>query len=311
MKPLPNIVQESSCSTDVELAIWLRSFQQKPSDYQVCSYCYDNRHDPWMNEIATRAGSSQPVLNGVSYAAAYGLVRHYIGRLSCHIRAAEIFIEAGLRLPNLFHNFRLAHLSSPSSGDVPRYLECEFTLDGILNRMTEKDDQRRVEYKEALSLMDQNFDILARLREQFAEESFKTRVHAELIVLDYFHSNELIFFAGDKYIACSKPACYCCYQYLRFHKGGFSLPTTHFKTYLNWRPPDIVDDGNYDRRWKEQRRIMSEVMNDISSQVLKKIRQSKGPGNYRPDSTTAITQSFRAMVIEEPSTNSMFLLPIF
>jgi hypothetical protein len=34
-----------------------------------------------------------------------------------------------------------------------------------------------------------------------------TRVHAELLIVDFFSRKKLEFVDGDKYVGCSKPAC--------------------------------------------------------------------------------------------------------
>lgn len=287
----------------MELALWLRPFQIKGPALDICRYCYDNRNDKRMNGLAARANSMEVQSKGVSYTKAFGLVRHYIGRLACHIRAAQIFIDAGLHLEWLFIGFRLEPLPSSKWMRVPWRAQSKLTLDGILHRMFSKDHPELKSYQDRLAVMDRKFDICRQLHEKFKNEKFKTRIHAELIVLDHFHNCGLQFFADDKFIGCSKPACYCCYQYLLHHQG-VCLPATHHKTYLGWRPPDIADDSNTQKRWIAQRKIMNLMVDDIDRQVKQKISKGNGPSGWRPDSTTGITSSLGALVILEGDASS-------
>ena len=65
--------------------------------------------------------------------------------------------------------------------------------------------------------------------DEYTKPTFLPRVHAELVVLDHFHTQELVFAEGDKYIGCSKQAC-CCYHYICAHPGKFVHPASHNKT---------------------------------------------------------------------------------
>ncbi|KNG50733.1 ott 1508-like deaminase [Stemphylium lycopersici] len=66
-----------------------------------------------------------------------------------------------------------------------------------------------------------------------------TRVHAELQVADVFSRRQHYkFVADDKYIGCSKPACYFCYEWFSTHKHGYVRPATHGKIILGCRGPD-------------------------------------------------------------------------
>lgn len=252
-----------------------------------------------MKDLTSRTLSSQKVPKGDSNAAAFGLVRHYIGRLACPIRAAEIFVAASSRIPHLFDNPDVKSVQSSQWVRVPRRAIPKITPSRILTRMLPKDDSRLEGYEAKLAVMDQNFGIFKRLCDKLEDDKFKSRVHAELLMLQHFHSNKLRFVADDKYIGCSKPACYCCYRYIREHDEGFVLPSSHHKTYLNWRPPDIPDDKESEERWRVQRDIMIRVIRKINAQILEKIQLSRGPSNWRPDSTTGITSSLGAIGLQE------------
>lgn len=64
-------------------------------------------------------------------------------------------------------------------------------------------------------------DLNPSLRKDLAsEKSITTRVHAELQIADQFSRYRTMEFVdGDKYIGCSKPACYFCYNWLDNQKA--------------------------------------------------------------------------------------------
>ena len=97
------------------------------------------------------------------------------------------------------------------------------------------------------------------------------------------------FVEGDKYIACSKPACYCCYHYICAHPGNFIRPASHNKVYLNWRPPDVINDDAKGSAAMCQRDIMNDMLKCIRRDVLTQIKNQSGRRRSHPDSTTGIT----------------------
>jgi hypothetical protein len=126
--------------------------------------------------------------------------------------------------------------------------------------------------------------------------TFKTRVHAELLLVDHFYTQKLDFVDGDKYVGCSKPACFLCYQYISAHPGGFALPATHQKLYLCWRHPDIIadpggdDDGETLKNLQKCREdIINEMTKKIRSYLIEQIRGGITQRKPHPDSSTGVS----------------------
>jgi len=65
-----------------------------------------------------------------------------------------------------------------------------------------------------------------------------TRVHAELLLVDLFSRRRFGFVDEDKYIGCSKGACYFCAQYISMHHREFITPATHNKVLIGVRGPE-------------------------------------------------------------------------
>lgn len=216
------------------------------------------------------------------------LTRHYIGRLGSHLKAAKILTTSGWRMPSLFENFTIQIRPSPKPPSLPPPTDELTTLDRIIKRMLSHDSEELQSYQEALETMDAKFHILKRLKAQFKDKDFTPRVHAELNLLEYFHRERLPFVDNDRFIACSKPACYCCYHYISFHPGGFVRPPSHGIRYLNWRAPDPADETDT-REKKHREDILNKIIAQIRLDALRQIGQRRGPSAWHPDSTTGIT----------------------
>jgi hypothetical protein len=215
--------------------------------------------------------------------------RHYIGRLGSHLKAAKILTTAGWRMPNLFENITIETQPS-SSPSLPLPVDQQMTLNGIINRMIGNDPGKTLRYQENLAIMDTKFNILNRFLAQFQDQNFKPRVHAELILLEYFYKRQVPFVDNDRFIACSKPACYCCYHYIRAHPGDFVHPACHAVRYLNWRAPGLINETNTQEK-KQQLDVLNKVIVRIRHDALRQIEQRRGPSPWHPDSTTGITSS--------------------
>ena len=131
------------------------------------------------------------------------------------------------------------------------------TLNGILNRMLNKDNKDRPKIEDAIMRMEREQDLFG----QFVEElnRCKPYVHAEIQVLEHFFHKRLEFVANDRFIATSKPACYGCKLYFQSHPARMVVPGSSEKVWLNWSPP-AVDDF---KKEKMESRIQLDVLNEM------------------------------------------------
>ena len=217
-------------------------------------------------------------------------IRHYIGRLSCHLKSAKVLVAAATRFPTWFSDeISFEFCPSPARATEPPPTDEHTTLNDIANRMFSKNSEHLGPIKEALGFMDMKFRISERMMETYNNPNFLPRVHAELILLEHFYTNKYRFVDGDKYIGCSKPACYCCYHYICEHPGGFVRPACHNKNYLNWRPPDIPDDDPI--ALEHRRNIINKMVEKIRRDVIAQILEKRGYHNAHHDTTTGIDTS--------------------
>ncbi|KIJ93039.1 hypothetical protein K443DRAFT_413658 [Laccaria amethystina LaAM-08-1] len=205
------------------------------------------------------------------------------------MRASKIFVAAASRFPELFVNVEVQCLSSPKP--APKLQMDELTtLDGIAVRMLPANDKRLPDIQDALKSMDEKFEIFRNLKDSYEDDNFRPRVQAELILLEHLYVHEYQFVDGDKYIGCSKPACYCCYLYICAHPGGFVKPPSHNKNYTNWSPPEIDPVGSVDPA-KHRRDMLNSMCKEIREDVLKQIQEQRPQRDAHHDSTTGITIS--------------------
>lgn len=221
----------------------------------------------------------------------FQLVRHYIGRLGYHFRVAATLIAAAQRLPELFEGFEVRCLSTASSSHDPPLTDAKTTFESMIVRMLPQGATEDVlHYQTMLAIMDQKFDLYSRFLASYRDPNFRPRVHCELALLEHFYTNGIPFVDLDRYIGCSKPACYCCALYIRCHPGGFVEPASHQKIYLNWFPPELAFQDREKARI-HQRDILNLMIPSIRGEVLRQISECSGPTRWHPDSTTGITHS--------------------
>jgi OTT_1508-like deaminase len=286
---------------------WLSSFKDHEEDLvQLCRFAYGARATPYMKELKKRSGKTS-ALTVESNEANFLKLRHYIGRLGFHVKAAKTLVAAAKSFPAFFDDFEIEYLPSSKPVESPPPMDELTTLDGIVGRMLKNENTPKVPYyRDALNAMDTKLQIYQRLKNEYRNPAFLPRVHAELILLEHFYKSGNDFVDGDKYIGCSKPACYCCYHYISAHPGNFVRPASHNKTYLCWRPPDIVDDDAEGSGMKHRRDIINKMVEKIRIDVLEQIEKQSGRRRTHPDSTTGITASVAVAGPYGPSGSRLF-----
>ncbi|KAF2176241.1 hypothetical protein K469DRAFT_760893 [Zopfia rhizophila CBS 207.26] len=175
----------------------------------LCRIAYENRKSDFMRMLARLSVEPPYKSNRDAIHNVFGLIRHYIGRLGHHFRAAAALLSCALRLPELLHDFQVHSISTPPKSALPP-ADGKTRLKSIVKRMLSKDSPDLDRYTRALMDMDAKYQLSRRFLENYSDPNPKPRVHAEIQVLEHFYSSKLSFAAGDPFIACSKPACFRC-----------------------------------------------------------------------------------------------------
>ncbi|KAI9767719.1 MAG: hypothetical protein M1839_004354 [Geoglossum umbratile] len=167
----------------------------------------------------------------------FGELAHYIGRLGAHQSVVLAAVDAMLEVPSLQNitGIRAAPASMIRKVNVSQKSRDYYN---IVSKICAKD------FKLFFNL-DLGGGLKPRIREKMEEESsITTRVHSELILVDYFARNKYAFVGDDMYVGCSKPACYFCFNWIKLHHKGYVQPATHNKIILGCHGPDSDLNGS-------------------------------------------------------------------
>lgn len=278
----------SSLTWNPGYARWLQSFQvplEGPKNfYEISERAYEQRHSHFLCvESDTVSGASSRMDNAFRTA-----IRHLIGRLCAPTRAAKLLTYAATRRPHIFCGFSIQ--SQEPDPVLPRPSEhAGLTLEGISRRMFPSHVPADLNaFREALQTLEEKGSIMSRVLERYRSKTWRPRVHAELTLLEELHHRKCAFFDDDKYIACSKSACFCCYHYISHHPGSFIRPPCHMKLYINWQIPSLANDSG-DARALEQRDIMNKLTQEVRRAVVERVLKPRNHMKWHPDSSTGIT----------------------
>lgn len=288
---------------------WLISIAE--SDLNIldfCRLCYEARKSTFLKAVEQRAKNSSIQEENTSYEARFARIRHYIGRLGSYLKAAWILVEAGKHCPQLFTGYSIEIATSRLNFTPPSY-RGKSSINGIINRMV-KEPQVCEYYQKELQSQDEKFHLQLekRIRDEYQDPKFKLRTHAEIILLNLFHRQNLPFWDGVRYIGVSKPACFLCYRYFQAHPLQVQTSGCSENLYIQWQPPYIQQD--LPALVKEQEKILNDMIQGIRLFVLDKIKPDYRGFRAHPDSTTGLGTSVYADDIKAPfSTDTHGLNP--
>jgi hypothetical protein len=273
----------------MEFLNWLRSFTSSElGPYHLCQVAFEDRKSTYMQQLERLAREPEYTTSTDSIRNDFAVLRHNIGRLGHHIRIAKKLVESASRMTRILQSWRVEPIPTPPRVLLPLSTDRMTTLDGIVTRMLGSDSEFTENYKTALEDMDKHFQLQKRLLDNYENPNFSPRVHCEVQVLEHFCRNNFQFVDLDRYVACSKDACYCCSLYFRYHPGNFVEPKCHHNIYLSWKPPDFES--------RIQQDILNAMVKHIRKDALDQISKRHPAHPCHPDSNTGITMSLSAKV---------------
>ncbi|KAI1329733.1 hypothetical protein F5Y16DRAFT_417331 [Xylariaceae sp. FL0255] len=298
---------------DGALVSWLENISLTTHHSKLCHHAYRIRHDDMMKRLDTQAKDLGNILLRPSTN-----VRHYIGRLAHHIRAPnelmdDFFEDSQMR--KLLDKSKVQWVPSVKCIPLPKFIQAPMQADpslisskdnsnnnknnddenhsifGILMRMLQASKEMTpdmaTKYKIALGSMDKDYNLQQDVLDKYTGQNLKPIVHAEIQVLEHFHSKGMKFFNNDRFIGCSKPACYCCHLYMLNHPAQCVVPETHQKLYLNWGLCAL--SGVDDPRYEEQRDVLNKMVEAIRGDALDQIIRETPRLPRRHDSVAGIS----------------------
>ena len=281
------IAPDLTCMLDAELSRWLKRFQET-EPLELCYLAYGERDSPMMRQLGRQLPPQDELSPMNPLSAAIKDVVHRLGRLAHHVRAPHQLIEDVLNhtgLRNVLEEFQVHSIPSCLVIDRP-HAEPSIHIYNIMTRMLPSDGFN-ARYREAADIMNQRLDIVTRFKNIYDDKNFSPLMHAEIQVLEHFWERRK-FFEDDRYIGCSKPACYCCHMYIQHHPAGCAVPQTSRNVYLNWGLK-MLPQGSRNPEYKHQRDILNEMAKSIRKDALDQILRKTSAPPWHPDSQTGFT----------------------
>lgn len=261
---------------------------------ELVKECFEARRSPVFETLA------QLGTNGKVHCDFFSNIRHLLGRMGEHVRSTKTLVSTALRFPRILDEFQIRVHASPP-------FRCYFQssdsigLEDMASRIFTKEIEVK-HYQEAIDKLQRvsNGALLDLLQQ---ECHFKTRIHAELLLVDLFYWSKFDFLEDDPYVGCSKPACFSCYHYILAHPGNFVLPASHYKIYLSWRSPDILrDEVSPSTISRVREKITVKMNSSIRAELARQIDGKCSRNPARHDSITGTSTSIQGEVMD-PLTN--------
>ena len=278
---------------------WLEKFTDRETSrdsdlVRICDFAFKNRHDKNMERLKNASHKLDP--NNFKHVRKLCAdLYHNIGRLGCHARVPPQLVRVVRLLPDMLRNFEVKPIQTPSAMRRPE-LPSETTAADIFQRSLPSNSQglrmdvlqlHRQTQREHLHIANALFE---RSLEEYKSSKMRAPVvpHAEIQVLEHFYDNQLDVVGSDPFIGCSKPACYCCHLYFRYHPGGFVEPPGHQNIYFNWVFPRFPSAS---LGHKAQLAMLKRMTQELGSRVLDRSLKYPEHHAHHLDSTTDITGS--------------------
>ncbi|OAP60879.1 hypothetical protein AYL99_05881 [Fonsecaea erecta] len=209
-------------------------------------------------------------------------VRHLLGRLCSWVRAARRLVLMCERFRDRIKNARVRQVDMSSISPANFQLPWREPVDILRALMPEFHGSR---LQDALNAR-QNDKVVDRILgclSKWTADKFDADLHAEVILLLHFHVRRLDFIAGDRYIGCSKPSCYCCDLYLRKHPAGVQPRPSHGNVWIRWATPQLCAE-----LIPGEEKVLQDVVTTVKFDLRYQIMSGPTLTRRPPDSTTGL-----------------------
>ncbi|CCX33725.1 Similar to conserved hypothetical protein [Ajellomyces capsulatus G186AR]; acc. no. EEH05913 [Pyronema omphalodes CBS 100304] len=198
-------------------------------------------------------------------------IRHFMVLLASFFSVTKILIRTLRIHRELFKNIRVEIVPSPPRTLIPGPLNPEIcqSVDTVVP-VVFRVDQGRSRCLELLKRQD--VDIIHRRLDRDLSEA-ETIVHAETTLVNYFRrENHRFYFPANRYIGCSKDACYLCQLYFSSLRGlKIELRGCHKELFLTWRTPQH-------RKNSDREAVLNRMMEFMRWEILEILEKTDGKG---------------------------------
>lgn len=243
----------------------------KYSHERLCEKSYKFRYQPAYEMLKREiADSSEDV---------WTRIRHHIGRLGQWHKMVASLVRDARSFALAVENYQVASIPPPEIGKRP-----SLTVDADLERLV----LRGFPNYRGTSLCDELVTGISRSETPltwFRSNKLVPRPHAETVALVFASSQGMRMVNDDRYIGCSKPSCYCCSLYMKYHPGGFRPRPTHGNVWVLWCLPQAHHLDQVDITSLSILRHMANETRDLTEAILTK---GRAISRRKFDSTTGI-----------------------
>ena len=285
-----------------------------------CRSAYECQKSTYMYTLARLSLKARNDKRLNAYEGPFDDVRRHLKQLGRRFQAAKALLTYGARLSELTGRLEIHPIDTPSAQRLPP-VDMLTKLDSIAVRMFSKDSPDLSRYQQALGEMDETNNLFDHFLHNYRSGDARPYVHAEIQVLDWFHTRRLLFVGDDPFIACSRPVCLSCLSYFKSHPGRFVEPYSDHETCLSWRPPVLDTDVNRESLNEQRDTLISmtrSIRKEACHQIIKKSSSSTSRSDF-PNRASSFEESeqcsaestgmsdllsrFRALVVSHCQTN--------
>lgn len=241
----------------------------------------------------------QELMDKANEADCFGVLAHFIGRLGAHQYAVLMIVRAMMKVTSLqqISKVRIEQSSEVQVVTLHRNsLDPYNLLKQICKKTSEVGSSSRLH---RFVDIDYESDLQQKMQHT---PPIPTRVHAELLLVDLFSRRSFDFADEDKYIGCSKPACYFCYSWISHHRKEFILPPSHNKVILGCRGPDVDPKLDINGNGAKLRARMCEQMVwQLEQDIMTRLSSDEGHNHFQHCSTDGSSRAPTIVTAFNPS----------
>ena len=250
----------------------------------------------------------------------FDMARHHMKQIGRRFQAAKALVTYGVEIPQLKGVLQVCSIDTPLPSRLPP-VDMLTNFDSIAKRMFLDKSPDLYRFQQTLRRMSTTHKLFEHFVHNYRCGDQRPYVHAEIQVLDWFHTHRLTFVGDDPFIACSRPVCLSCLSYFKSHPGRFVEPYSDQKTCLSWRPP-VLDADTNNESWTAQRDTLISmtriIRKEACHQIIKKSSSSTSCSDF-PNRASSFEESehylaeskgisdllsqFRALVVSHRQTN--------
>ncbi|KAL8671138.1 MAG: hypothetical protein Q9168_004353 [Polycauliona sp. 1 TL-2023] len=270
---------------------WLLDLQKlfrvtaESSQHQIVRVCYEARNLPFIRILAqTKERGSDTRFSS------FQTLHHQIWRLGKHLQCIHCMKQAWHTYPEVY-NIKIRTLQLPK----PRksLLQCSSFTSAHQLITGSLPEQDITAYESAIRMVDYSTGNEGKPHTSIGNmlnTHKRTSTHAEIALLDHLvlrSKDNTSFMDGDRYIACSKAACYCCMLYVASmeQKDRVELCGGHNNLYLGWQPP--ANPSASGEESQTHRDILQRMVQSLQSALRDKTHHQTVMHNH-PDSSTGV-----------------------